>query len=70
MAEAEGAGAATDVPGCGARPLAATGCPAAVLALLHHMSREAAREALAGVLTAPDADVRAYAARGAVVNDA
>lgn len=43
---------------------------AAVLALLHHTSHEAVREALSGVLTDPDADVRAYAAMGAGVNDA
>ncbi|MFH8756517.1 HEAT repeat domain-containing protein [Streptomyces atroolivaceus] len=43
---------------------------AAVLALLHHTSHEAVREALSGVLTDADADVRAYAARGVGVNDA
>ncbi|MFI2778077.1 fumarate reductase/succinate dehydrogenase flavoprotein subunit [Streptomyces sp. ALB3] len=43
---------------------------AAVLALLHHTSHEAVREALSGVLTDADADVRAYAARGVGVDDA
>ncbi|MFJ8394762.1 fumarate reductase/succinate dehydrogenase flavoprotein subunit [Streptomyces sp. NPDC094144] len=43
---------------------------AAVLALLRHPGDAAAREALAGAVSDPDADVRAYAGRGMAVNGA